>query len=69
MYAYNAVVNILTGKAITQGIRGHLINPELDEAADLYKNLIQDTVKTDDVCQADVQTRIRDSFQRDTNSF
>jgi len=39
-------------------------NPDLDDSADLYKNLIQDTVTADDACQADVLTRIHDSFQK-----
>ena len=114
IYASNAVVHMLTGKAIAQAVRGHLIvnaalnalllakifnvplpgctvnedevaedvtevtasviegiarNSDLDEATILYKTLMQGSVTADQVCHADVVTRIHDALQREIKSL
>ncbi len=40
----------------------------MDEAAVLYKNLMQGSISADQVCQADVITRIHDALQRNIKS-
>lgn len=111
IYASNAVLHMLTGKAIARAVRGHLIvdaalnalvlantfnvhlpgssgsdieeaeefmettplheetakNPDLDEAAVLYEKLMQGSMSADQVCQADVMTRIDAALRRETN--
>ena len=44
-------------------------NSDLDEAAILYKKLMQGSVTTDQVCHADVVTRIHDALQKEIKSL
>ena len=47
----------------------HEKNPDLDEAAVLYEKLMQNTMSADQVCRADVMTRIDDTLMRVTTSL
>ena len=44
-------------------------NPDLEEAAVLYKHLMQGSMSADQVCQADVLTRIKNALQKGTKSL
>ena len=71
IYAPNAVVHMLSGKAITRAVRGDFIvtkDQDVDEALTLYEKLMAKEISAEEVCSSNVLERIKDNLKNHSES-